>query len=238
MTARDPADTAAAPSRSAPSDPAAQTAVGAGGPGERAGRDQRREQLLAIGDRLFATRGYDEVPIDEIAEAAGISRGLLYHYFPSKQAFHLAVVDRALVEVRELLTPDPALPPWQALSEALHRFYDYVADRRPGALPLTQGTVGSGTELQERVEAFREGTVEQVLGALRERGVAAPEEAELRMAVRGWTGAVEGLAVGWLRHGDPDRREVELPRLVELATSLLERWLIDLAVRAEPVDPS
>ncbi|MDN5895962.1 MAG: TetR/AcrR family transcriptional regulator, partial [Nocardioides sp.] len=54
----------------------------------------RREQLLDLGVTLLATRSLDEISIEMLAEEAGISRGLLYHYFGNKQDFHEAVVRR------------------------------------------------------------------------------------------------------------------------------------------------
>ena len=57
--------------------------------------DSRREQLLGLGVRLLATRSLDDLSIETLAEEAGISRGLLYHYFGNKQEFHTAVVRRA-----------------------------------------------------------------------------------------------------------------------------------------------
>ena len=59
-------------------------------PRQRLSPDTRREQLLELGVRLFATRTLDEISIDLLAEEAGISRGLLYHYFGNKQDFHEA----------------------------------------------------------------------------------------------------------------------------------------------------
>ena len=56
---------------------------------------ERREQLLDLGVRLLADRSLDELSIDVLAEEAGISRGLLYHYFGNKAAFHEAVVRHA-----------------------------------------------------------------------------------------------------------------------------------------------
>src|SRR5437879_6222914 len=53
--------------------------------------DQRRAELLRIGMELFSTRAYEEIWVEEIAELAGISRGLLYHYFPTKRDFYVAV---------------------------------------------------------------------------------------------------------------------------------------------------
>ncbi|KWX26098.1 TetR/AcrR family transcriptional regulator [Mycolicibacterium wolinskyi] len=52
----------------------------------------RRSELLALGAEVFGQRPYDEVRIDEIAERAGVSRALMYHYFPDKRAFFAAVV--------------------------------------------------------------------------------------------------------------------------------------------------
>ena len=55
---------------------------------------RRREQLLDLGVTLLATRSLDELSIETLAEEAGISRGLLYHYFSDKRDFHLAVLRR------------------------------------------------------------------------------------------------------------------------------------------------
>jgi AcrR family transcriptional regulator len=54
--------------------------------------DDRRNELVALGTKVFGERPYDEVRIDEIAERAGVSRALMYHYFPDKRAFFAAVV--------------------------------------------------------------------------------------------------------------------------------------------------
>jgi AcrR family transcriptional regulator len=54
--------------------------------------DDRRNELLALGAEVFGQRPYDEVRIDEIAERAGVSRALMYHYFPDKRTFFAAVV--------------------------------------------------------------------------------------------------------------------------------------------------
>ena len=61
----------------------------------RLSKEERRSQLLDLGVRLLSTRSLDELSIDLLAEEAGISRGLLYHYFGNKHDFHEAVVRRA-----------------------------------------------------------------------------------------------------------------------------------------------
>jgi AcrR family transcriptional regulator len=61
-------------------------------PRRRLSPEDRRSELLALGAKVFGERPYDEVRIDEIAERAGVSRALMYHYFPDKRAFFAAVV--------------------------------------------------------------------------------------------------------------------------------------------------
>ena len=73
----------------------------------RLSTEQRRDQLLAIGSELFAQRPYDQVSIEEVAEIARISTGLLYRYFPSKRAFFVAIVE---LESGKLLKPASQIP--------------------------------------------------------------------------------------------------------------------------------
>ena len=68
--------------------------------------EQRREQLLAIGARLFANQPYDEVSIEKVAELAEVSRGLMYHYFPTKKVFFAEVVRAQRDLLLEMSTPD------------------------------------------------------------------------------------------------------------------------------------
>ena len=76
----------------------------------RLSTDERREQLLAAGAELLGRRPYDEVSIEEIAAAAGVSKGLLYHYFPTKKDFVVAALERGQDELAELTAPDPTSP--------------------------------------------------------------------------------------------------------------------------------
>ena len=67
--------------------------------------DARRAQLIALGVEMLATRTLDELSVEDIATEAGISRGLLFHYFASKQEFHLEVARAA---AQELIAPHRA----------------------------------------------------------------------------------------------------------------------------------
>ena len=81
--------------------------------------DERRAQLIALGERLFTTATYSELSMARIAREAGISKALLYHYFPSKQAYFEATLQAAAEELMARTEPDAALPPpssWSARS--------------------------------------------------------------------------------------------------------------------------
>ncbi|MFN8528050.1 MAG: TetR/AcrR family transcriptional regulator [Anaerolineae bacterium] len=59
-------------------------------------RDDRREQILTAARIVFASKGYGATVIDDIAAAAGISKGLIYHYFPGKEDLFVALVQRTM----------------------------------------------------------------------------------------------------------------------------------------------
>ena len=69
--------------------------------------EDRRAELLALGAEVFGKRPYDEVRIDEIAERAGVSRALMYHYFPDKRAFFAAVVKDQADQLYETTNHEP-----------------------------------------------------------------------------------------------------------------------------------
>src|ERR1700710_2877944 len=75
----------------------------------------RRAQLIALGVEMLATRTLDALSVEDIAKKAGISRGLLFHYFSSKQEFHTEVARAAAQDLIDRIEPDASLPPLDAL---------------------------------------------------------------------------------------------------------------------------
>lgn len=71
--------------------------------------DERRQALLEVAERLFATRPYDQISVQEIAAEAGVARGLIHHYFGGKDDV-LAAVMRELTPKSAPPPPDPSLP--------------------------------------------------------------------------------------------------------------------------------
>ena len=166
----------------------------------RLGVDERRAQLLELGTELFARYGYEELSMAKIARAAGISKALLYHYFPSKQAYFAAALERAAAELAEATRPDPERPPVEQLSASLDAFLGWV-ERHMGAYDKLIRSVGAVPEVRAMVEQVRDETATRILA-----GIATGEPAPpLRAAVRGWLWFMDGVVLDWIEHRDQDR---------------------------------
>src|ERR1700744_5928949 len=88
--------------------------------------DERRSQLVALGIEEFGSRPYDEVSIDAVAQTAGISKGLVYHYFPTKRAFYIACVREGATRIVQSIDAPADGSPFEQLRAAIDRYLEYV----------------------------------------------------------------------------------------------------------------
>lgn len=187
--------------------------------------DERRSQLLELGLQLFSDHSYDELSIDDIARAAGISKGLLYHYFPSKRDYYVEVVRRAagqLIERTDAASQEVSV---EALHGALDAYLDFVDQHARSYVALVRGGIGSDPEVVQLLEATRRTLTERIVSRI--SADAAPPPL-LLLALRGWIGLVESASLDWL-----DRREV--PR--EQLRGLLEQMLVATIMAAGVTPP-
>jgi len=178
-----------------------------------------------MGLELFSGRPYDEVWIEEIAERAGVSRGLLYHYFPSKRDFFVELVRKAVNEAYMSSEPDPELPPLERLRASVDAWLDYFEQHEHGALTIHRAVAGSDPEVRAIIEEGQARQAERIM-----RGIVGDTDAPpiLYVAVRGWIQLVVSSAVDWL-----ERRSVER----EALRDLLVNALVGLVDAARQVDP-
>jgi AcrR family transcriptional regulator len=190
---------------------------------------ERRTQLLDLGRRLFNARPYDAISIDEIAAAAGISKGLLYHYFPSKRHFYVAVVRVGAEHVQRLTAVRPELAPAAQLRESIDSFLTYVEKNAAAYGHLLRSGVGTDPEASAIVEETRRAMVDQVLRSI---GLADGRPL-LRLVIRGWVGFSEGVTLEWADRRDVPRRDV----LKLLATAFENTLMVAATIdpRAAPV---
>jgi AcrR family transcriptional regulator len=153
---------------------------------------------------MLSSDSPDRVPVDEIAEAAGISRGLLFHYFPTKRDFYVAVAQEAARRLLEVTEPDPGLDHMERLHASLAAYVDYVTENEALYIALVRGAAGSDKELQAISEETRTESARRVVESL---GLHDPEPA-VRTAVRGWVGFIEEATLDWLRNRDLDRERL------------------------------
>jgi AcrR family transcriptional regulator len=170
----------------------------------RLGVEERRRQLLELGAELFTRHSYDELSMARIAREAGISKALLYHYFPSKQAYFVATLEQAAAELAEVTQPDPEKPPVEQLAGSLDAYLGWV-ERHMGAYDKLIRSLGAVPEVRELVERVRDETAARILAGLSPGKQPAPP---LRAAVRGWLWFMDGVVLDWIEHRDIDRRQL------------------------------
>jgi len=166
--------------------------------------EDRRRQLLERGAELFARHSYDELSMREIAREVGISKPLLYHYFPSKRAFFQATLAQAAAELRARTEPDPALPPLDQLRGSLEAFLELIDENVLAYSKLMQ-SVSSVPEVRELVEEIRTRTAARILEGLYPGGGVPPKA---RAAVHGWLWFMDGACLNWIEHRDLSRDEL------------------------------
>jgi AcrR family transcriptional regulator len=188
---------------------------------------ERREQLLDLGLRLFGSKPYDEISIDEIAQLAGMSKGLLYHYFPSKRDFYVACLRAASLQLRRLMHPKPDLPPSDQVRSSLSVYLDHVQANRSKIQAFLRGGIGSDPEVLEVIEATRRAVWESMLAGMR----ASEDERLLRSAVRSWVRFVEVMAFDWAESDG-----VEKDAVIDICVSVLDT-AFDQARKSRAVRP-
>ncbi|MFJ5891977.1 TetR/AcrR family transcriptional regulator [Streptomyces californicus] len=180
----------------------------------RMGVGERRQQLIGVALDLFSRRSPEDVSIDEIAAAAGISRPLVYHYFPGKQSLYEAALRRAADELAARFQEPPEGPLGARLLRVMGRFFDFVEEHGPGFSALMRGgpAVGSSTATA-MIDGVRQAAYEQIITHL---GVSEPP-ARLELVVRSWVSLAESTALIWLDGRRIPRAELEVQLVHDFA---------------------
>lgn len=157
--------------------------------------DQRRQQLVGIGLQMLADRSLDELSTDEVARRAGISRGLLFHYFDSKRDFYRAVVRAACDRFTAATEPDGSLEPVAWMRAFIAGFVAYVLEHRQVYLALVRGAAGSHPTVSDIVGATRETVARRVHDGRRRLGM--PDAPQAELATRAWMAFAEEAVTTW-----------------------------------------
>jgi AcrR family transcriptional regulator len=181
--------------------------------GTRLPPDERREQLVALGLELLGRMPPDQVSIEAIARAAGISKGLLYHYFPTKSDFVVAVLRRSRDELERRMAPDlsVAMTVGERLDASIDGFLGYVEEHAVGFLAIAYARGGEDAAIRAVIAENRAKRVTAMVAFAAALSSGPREDVEspaLLVALEGWLSFCEGVVSSWLARKDLGRAEL------------------------------
>jgi len=173
----------------------------------RLGPEARREQIREAARRLFEAAGYDAISISDVAAAAGVTRGLVHHYFRSKRELYLEVVRSVLGKAPTLAAPEGV----DSLDETVERnanvVLDYLSSNRGMLLAIApSGDLGRDPEVAALADEARESAIDQIIVNHFGHSQAPPE---VRLVIRAFFGLVEAACREWLFRRRATRAQVE-----------------------------
>ena len=209
-------------------------------------RQVREPQMLDAAARLFAERGFNGVSMDEIAEASGITKPMLYAYFKSKEGLYVACIERAARRLLAALNDaiDPLQPPERQLWSGLLAFFGFVDEHRSAWRTFLVEASAHGSaaaaELRRLRHELADALTELLMRAARGAGISGDARPEVAIQARALIGSAEALSDWWLEQGDDAAsRELLALRLMNLAWmgfgDLLQGnlWLPPAAARSD-----
>lgn len=185
--------------------------------------DERRRQLIDAGAALFAQHAYEEISMREVAQAAGVSKPLLYHYFPSKIELFKAAVGEKALELGQLIQPSGEGTPLEQFTRGVDAYLAWIENNSQTWSKLMQ-SAATLPEARELVEGFRERTMELVLAELAGRREPRPA---LRTAVKGWLGYMDAAILDWTQAKDLPREKLRELLVAAFAGALLAAQQVD-----------
>jgi AcrR family transcriptional regulator len=178
---------------------------------------QRREQILDAANALFAERAYDEVSIEDIATSAGVTRGLVHHYFGGRKQVYIALLEQLGAQRDQQLPPPVGRSARARVADSVSRWLDWTEQNRT----IWLATIARGEDIADP-------DIGRVVADLVRRAVAlvaarhadiADDSPRLRYALECWTGLNRAATRRWLR-GEASREATQ-----ELLASTLEHVL-------------
>jgi len=179
--------------------------------------DERRNQLLDIGAREFATRAYDEVRMADVAARAGVSRGLVYRYFPAKRDLFAAIYQRASDRLLTSAEFVDDVPMADQVIAGLDAHFDFFVANARTVLVANRGALAGDAGIQEIISEELSVIRQRMLDAI---GLQGHQRAVASAALAGWLSFVRVVCVEWLAQQTFSRDELRDMCLRTLASAL------------------
>jgi AcrR family transcriptional regulator len=195
---------------------------------KRLSAEDRRAAILEAALEVFSRRGYNGASIDEIANAAGISKALIYEHFPSKKDLHVSLLEGHVQDifVRLAQTADTKDPGEVRLRNGVNAFFEWAETHRDAFRLLFRDT------FEPEVAAVLDRLQNQATGAIAALMASEPglqrggDDVDLALAIEAMaqqlSGGVQSLAIWWQQHPDVER-EWLVDRVMDYAWFGLKR---------------
>ncbi len=179
--------------------------------------EARRAQILQVAAALFVERPYDAIGIADVANGAGITQGLLYHYFESKERLFAAAVEASARELLRACLPDQSLPLPEQFELGVRGYLDFVEAHRVAYSNLFHGPAATEPELQRVADGTRQAIIEHVVGVM---GLSEHEIPATRLSLRGYIGYAESAILQWVDTESVPRATLERLIFAVIITAL------------------
>ena len=182
----------------------------------RLGAEARREQLVQAGVALIREVPFDQLNAEDVARACGVSKGLVFHYFPTTRDLQVAVLRATTQDLLATLDVDPSATPAERLRLGVDAFVAYI-ERAPASYLAIARSAGSDPRLGQVFEETRSGVVAMVQGVLGADRL----PPGLAIGLRGWIALVEESALHWMALDRPIPRGELVTFLLDVALTML-----------------
>lgn len=178
--------------------------------------DDRRETILQAGLRVFGSQTYEATSVEDLAREAGMSAGLLYHYFPGKHALFTAAYDYLAERFIAAFEPKPGQEPWGLIDHALNAYLAY-AQRYPGVVLMLLRPARSG---KAETAALNDKLNSRIAGLIALGFGIRASDINRRLAIRAWLSFVDRAVLDFLEQGKPSRAQIKALALRVLRAAL------------------
>lgn len=168
--------------------------------------DERRAQIVDVVAELFSSRAYQDISVADVARAAGVTEGLIYHYFDTRTGLFAAAIALSCAQLLQASIPDLKLTLPAQFEQGLRGYLDYAEEHRTAFLNVFRGPAAHEPEYQHVIEQTRMALVEHIVQVL---GIAEHELPVTRLSLRGYVAFGEATVLAWLEREAVSRNTLE-----------------------------
>jgi len=177
---------------------------------------RRRKQLLDVALQVFAARGFHPTSMNDLAEAAGVTKPVLYQHFGSKRELYLEILEDVGGRLRDAIekATSEAAGPREQVARGFAAYFQFVAEHQAAFQLLFGGGTRRDEEFATYVRRVEDNIADAIATLIEVEGLTASER---RLLAHGIVGLAEGTSRHWIHEGLPGAPAELAARVAELA---------------------